>query len=324
MEPVLEFVKNLLKYHKKKFFIAFVSFFIFVLILFPFGDLADLVTVQVSKATRNQVYLQFDDMGLSVLPSPGVSLTNVQLDTPQLPTIKTSSLSVSPNIAALLSFKRGFSARAEGFLKGDVRLHYKAGEQNEKTSKHNIDLVVEELDLSKVNNLTKLPIKLKGLANLDLKVVADDTMRDQPEGELTLLAKKVQLPPSTVPTTFGPMALPELKLSDVVLQGRITNGEFIVDEGNFGGKKDALSGRIKGRIAVTIKKNRGNFKPYFGGYDFKVELTTLKAGQEKFGLFLGFINNQYKTKTNTGFLYKFKVTGSRVGAPPRFSALGKF
>ncbi|MCB0421126.1 MAG: type II secretion system protein GspN [Bdellovibrionales bacterium] len=324
MQPFLDFVKDLLKFHKKKFAVAMAAFLFFCLALFPFGDLADLVTVQVSKLTQNQVYLQFDDMGISVLPSPGISLANVQIDTPNLPTLKTGSLSISPSLSALLSFKPGFSARAKNFLSGNVFFNYKAEEQSEQTSKHNFIVEIEKLELGELEKIVSLPLKMKGLAHVDANVVADFTLREQPDGDLEMRVDSLTIPPSTVPTAFGPMALPAMKLSQLLLKGRISNSEFIIEEGTIGGKKDPLSGRIKGKIGITFRRDRGQIKPFFEAYELKVELVTLKEGQDKFGLFLGFIDNRFKTQTNAGFTYQFKIAGSRFGAPPRFSELGNF
>ena len=67
MKPVLDFIVNILKNEKKKLFVAFASFILFMIFCFPYGDLADVVTVWTSKATGNQVYLQFDDMGIGIL-----------------------------------------------------------------------------------------------------------------------------------------------------------------------------------------------------------------------------------------------------------------
>ena len=54
--------------NKFKFVVLLFSTVVFAFILFPFDDLSDLVSTQVSKATSGRVYVQFDHMNLSLLP----------------------------------------------------------------------------------------------------------------------------------------------------------------------------------------------------------------------------------------------------------------
>ena len=118
----IKFIKNLFKYHKKKILLATISATAFFLLLFPYDDLSDFVTSQVSKATNNQVFLSFDEMDFSLVPTPGLEFINVSLDTPVLPTMKVKQLSAVPSLVKLLTFKLGLNLSAQGLWGGDLSL----------------------------------------------------------------------------------------------------------------------------------------------------------------------------------------------------------
>ena len=51
----------------KRILLIFVLTLVFLILLFPLGDLNDLISSQVSKLTNGQVYFQFDNMHLNPL-----------------------------------------------------------------------------------------------------------------------------------------------------------------------------------------------------------------------------------------------------------------
>ena len=106
---------SLLNRHKLKLVVLSLSTTIFLLLLFPFNDLSDLVTTQVAKMTNNQVYVQFDDMRLSVLPTPGVALDNVYVETPTLSGLKAQEVVATPSIRALIFQEPAGQLTAKGF-----------------------------------------------------------------------------------------------------------------------------------------------------------------------------------------------------------------
>ncbi|MBK9038197.1 MAG: type II secretion system protein GspN [Bdellovibrionales bacterium] len=321
---IAEFLKKIFKYHKKKIFLVFISSSLFTLILFPYDDLADVVTIQVSKLSDNQVFIQFDHLGIDFFPTPGINLEKVEVQTPQLPTIKADELTLSPSIAGLLTFKPGLVARAEGFLEGNVSLKFKSGEKVEEgVYRKDIELRVTQLELSHLKELVEIPIKLTGKANLNTSFDVDPTFRDQPQGEIEFNTGEIKLPPSTIPTYYGPLSLPAFNWTQMMLKGRMVGGKFIIEMAELGGPKDAFNGQLKGSIDVTMNSRGGGLVPQFGAYELKLKLNVTKAAQESLSLFLGILDG-YKTLTLTGASYAVRISGSRFGVNPSFSALAAF
>src|SRR5690606_12011490 len=89
------------------------------LVMFPVDDLGDVVTEKIAQATNNQIFLQFDRLGLAFLP-PALEMEEVAVDTPFFPTLKASSMTLAPALGRLLTFKPGVSFNAEGLLKGNL------------------------------------------------------------------------------------------------------------------------------------------------------------------------------------------------------------
>lgn len=319
-----DFIKKIFKFHKKKLFLVLVSSLFFSLVLFPYDDLADVLTVQVSKLSNNQVFLQFERLGIDFFPSPGISLEQVEIETPQLPLIKAEELTLSPSIAGLLTFKPGVVARAKGFLEGDVSLKVKSGEKVEDdVYRKELELKVASLELSHLKELVEIPVKVSGRANLYSTLNIDPSFRDQPQGEIELTTGELKLPPSTIPTYYGPLSLPAFNWSQVKIKGRIVGGKFIIELAELGDSKDSLNGQLKGSIDVMINARSGNTTPQLGAYELKLKLNVTKSAQESLSLFLGILDN-YKTATLTGSTYSVRISGARFGVNPSISALSSF
>ena len=134
LQKVIDAIVDVFRNHKKKIVFMFASFVIFTIALFPYGDLGDLVTAKVMDLTQNQVYLQFDDMGISIFPSPGVKLDNVYIESVFLPSLNVKSLALAPSIMGFITLSPGISIRADGFLGGDLSLSAKKGKEISKES----------------------------------------------------------------------------------------------------------------------------------------------------------------------------------------------
>src|SRR5688572_5073294 len=119
MSQLTEFLRDILRYHKIKI-LAFLGMTVFFLVLcFPYEDLGDWATAQISELTQRQVYLQFDKMGFSVFPQPGIQFENVYMESVFTPDLKIGALSLAPSLRGLVSFKPGVTVYAEDFLNGN-------------------------------------------------------------------------------------------------------------------------------------------------------------------------------------------------------------
>ncbi len=321
MSEALRKLISLFLKNKGKFVLMLVSALVFSVVLFPFGDLSDLITAQVSKATGNQLYLQFDKMRLSLIPSPGVEMESVLVETRGFPPLSTDELVLSPSLKTLITQKPAGTISAKGFLRGDLDLSMQPGSKSDNgVERQEITINAKSLNLSELRSLLQLPVALRGQVNLSSKALADLALREQPDVDVSLKVDRFELPTSNVNTMMGPLTLPEIKLASVELKGRLSAGKFIIETGVIGKNSDEVYGTIKGNIGLTLQKQGNNVAPIMGSYNFDVNLNVRKSFQEKANLFLTFVDN-YKTPTADGAEYKFKVSAGSPQVPPSISAL---
>ena len=313
---------------------------------FPFSDLADLVTTVVSTATQNSVYVQFETLDVGLFPGPSVSGTGVQLEAANLAPIQAKYVKVAPslldliaNMGTAMSAARnnveaqqklvsaiGVSVKAEDLLGADVDLQVKPGGKNDQgAQKTKIYLDMESLNLSEVPRVMDLPIQMTGQADFTSSMVAYMNFEEQPEGDVELKAKSVKLPPSTVPTMMGPLNLPAIAMNDVVFKGRLVAGVLQIEEATLGSGKDAVKGRVKGRLGLRIDKSpRGGLIPNLGEYELKVDLQVSPAGEKDFGLLLGLLSSYRSAAPGGGSRYLLQVKAARMGYPPEMTQISSF
>lgn len=320
MEHVKSFLKWLFR-HKGKYLVAILSAILFFLILFPLGDLSDLVSSQVSKLTANQVFLQFQDLRMSLFPNAGVAFDDLFLEARGFPPIKSKELVFTPSVSSLIFQKPAGSVVAKGFLHGEVEASLGPGKKSDNgTDRQHITVKAHSISLAELVDLANLPLQLNGSAQLESDAQVDLSLQEQPEIELLLKLDRLQLPTSNLQTAMGPLTLPELKLSSVELKGRLSAGRFIIETGQIGKDSDEIRGSIKGNISIDLKSKNGTVTPIFGAYQFDVDLHVKRNFQDKASLFLTFID-QYKNPTSDGAQFKFKVSGTDPQNPPSMSVL---
>lgn len=318
---LLEFVRT----NKKKVFIGFLMYLVFLFLLFPFSDLGALVTTQVAKLTYNQVYLKFDELHLSLLPSPGLQLKNVKVQGLQFPPLTTETLNVSPSIMGLLSFKPGVSLSAKGLFDGDVDVVTSGGSKATSGAlKQNISIGAEGIELSKITSVLALPMNMEGKMNLDTKAVVDPSFSEQPEGQVDLKAVRVNITSASVPTPIGPLSLPDTKLQELILKGQLTKGELNIEKAQIGSPQDELYAQVRGTMNIQFQTQGGQVSANPGAYDLTIQIKTKPSYQAKAGLFLGFLEAYKKSESPQGREYIFKVAGANFYAPPRMTPANTF
>jgi type II secretion system protein N len=319
MEFVSKFFR-LLNKNKGKLVLMFLSAIVFIFVLFPFDDLADLVSSQVSKLSNNSVYLQFEKLKMSFFPQPGVQMDQVYIESMTTKALSAQELVITPSIMGLISQKPYGHVAAKGFLKGDVDLNMGKGSKSDNgVERQKVDVTAKKISLHDLREFANLPVLIKGQLDLQGSALADLSFTEQPELDLNITISQFELPPSNVNTPMGPLTLPELKLSTVELKGRLSAGRFIIETGTIGKAGDELQGTVKGNIGITLINSGGRISQQLGAYTFDIDLKAKKAFQDRAVLFLSFID-QYKTPTADGGQYRFKVTASSPLMPPNIGA----
>lgn len=314
----------LVRLHKMKIIFAFFCFAFFLVVLFPFDDLSDLVTEKVAQATQNQVFLRFDHLGLAIFP-PSLKMDAVEVDTPFLPTLKASSMTLAPSIARLLAFSPGASFSANELFKGNV--YGTVGAKTEKErQKIDFDVTYNDLDLLAAGDFFNVVWPVAGQASISANGNLEPEFAAQPEAELKVTIDKLTLPntlPANIPFVGGTQ-IPQIKFTDVKLSGRLINGEFIIENGTLGQDKDPFRGGVKGKIQVNFIRQGTQVVPQFGAYEFRIDLNMDRAFEtdlQKRVMIVYDMIGRYKTATGKGGRYLMRVAGSSFQAPPNITSI---
>lgn len=306
--------------NKWKIVLTFSMTLIFFVLLFPLSDLNDLISSQVSKLTGNSVFLQFEKMHLNPL-STSISLEKIYVETPQISSLTSETLDLSPSISALLAKKPGGKIVAKGFLKGELEISMHPSSSSGNADKSKIEVIANNISLKEARQVANLNLPIKGELSLTSQAIADLTMTEQPELDLNITIIKFELASTSIPLQdFGQIALPEIKLSKVELKGRLSNGKFTIENGKLGTNKDELYGEIKGDLSLSFQNIGGQIAPIIGSYNLSLDIKALPSFKEKAKLFLSFLDG-YKIDSGSVSNYKFKIFASQMGMPPQFTPL---
>ncbi|MEZ0391524.1 MAG: type II secretion system protein GspN [Pseudobdellovibrionaceae bacterium] len=314
--------------HKGKLGVLAISTLVFAFLLFPFNDLSDFIGAQISKMSRNKVYVQFDQLHMSLVPTPGVALENVQVEAQGLAGLKIQEAILTPGFSTLITQKPAGTLTARGFLNGDIQVSLKSGARTDDgKERQEITIEAKKLSLGELKQIGQLPFVAKGDLNLSSKALIEPTLKTQPDVDVTLRIDQFQ--PLSVQTPLGPFVLPELKISNVELKGRLSAGKLIIEQGIIGKETDELRGTIKGSLDLQIIRPDPDSTviiPQMGGYNFDVDLKVKKGFYARastiFSIAEGALRlNNHKIDSADGVQYRFKVQGANFIDIPNVSAL---
>lgn len=288
---------------------------IFLFLLFPFKDLNDFVSGQVSRLTQNKVYLQFEDMHLNPVTA-SISMDQVKVETSEIDGLNIDSLSASPSLMALFKRQPGGKLIAEGFLGGSTEIKLTPLEKLDNGAlKANVTLSSENISLKNMRETLKIAIPLNGSTKIDAVVTADMSFREQPDGEVVIVIDRFEMPPSMVNTPIGPLNLPEIKFNQIDVKGKLSNGKLQIESAKLGSSTDELSGTLKGDIDIRFENIGGQPRPRMGGYNLSVDLASKPAFQEKNRSLLGLID-QFRRDDKGVSRYSFKLQAANTDMPP--------
>lgn len=295
---------------------------IFTLVLFPLDDLGDLASSFVAKMTGNNVYLRFDRMGLTVAPQPGVQFKQVHVETNTMPAVSVAEMTLTPSLSALIHKQPYGHFKAKGFMKGQVSVELSPGKRTEDgRQRFMLNVDASKLNVYDIRELTNLPLLVRGQLNLNIKEAQiDPVFKEQPEADVSVQIDKFELPASNVATQIGPITLPDLKLGQIALNGRVSGGRLNITSGTIGKPGDEVEGSIKGNLGISIQNNNGVFTPIIGGYSVELDLKIQKSFEDKASLFLSFLES-YRVQTPQGSRYRFKLSAANLQNPPSMEAM---
>lgn len=294
---------------------------VFMVMNFPYDDLAEVVSSQVAERTNNQVSLQFDRLGMQLFPNPALAFYNVEVESSLLPSLQVGQLSLAPSVLGFLSFRPGFTAGAKDIWGGNVDLDVKSGKKTEQGSTQQlVTLELDRVDLSLLNEVTNVPLKFQGTIAGDLNLNVDPSFTDQPQGDVVIKIKELRFPAGTVPTQMGPVSIPGMSWNEIRVKGKLNGGKLQLEQLELGSTSDLLYGQLKGEIDLkVIQQGNGQIGVSWGAYNLTVDLSVNNRIEKDLGLFLGFLGS-YKSTTSAGSRFKFRMFAQQFGSTPSISA----
>ncbi len=332
---ILSSIFGFIKKNIKNFFLYVGLTLVLLVVLFPYDDLADYVTAQVAKATKNQMHLKIDGIGLGIIPTPSLKLENVVLGSSSIPSIKAADLKITPSITQLLLAKIGGRVYSSDLYGSEFEFNFsqdkKVGSSDNKRSKnkdpenpllsHHLEtsLSISNLSLKEVSKDFSLPIALSGEMSLELGGMIDPTFNTQPDGEFIITSDNLKLKNPTISlANFGDITLPNLTFSKVNIKGRIVESELVAEEMDLGSSSDPLSLKVRGKIRLTVENYRGKIKAQFANYELRTQINIHKSLISQF-YFISFIDDKKVAPILANYsTYQLKVIGK---SPKQFTRM---
>ena len=316
MSEVLRAISAFIREHKGKILLVPVFVIAWAALIFPTGDLAEMVSSKVSQATNDSVMLDMDSVGISLFPV-GARLENVSVEAPGLPPLKVGSLTLSPNIGSALAFKAGGSVAMTGFLGGDADISFTQGAQTKAGRTQDIDATFTGTSLKRAFELAKsmmtYDVSVDGkLTSGRLQASFDPSLERQPTGSFDASLSSVKANLSQI------IAGLDLTFSSVALTGRLAEGHLKIERGELGSAKDELSATVKGNVDLSIIGVPGAYRAAPGAYELNVSLSASDAMLSRLSLFTSYLESSRVPPEKAGSVttYRFKVI-SGGGPIPR-------
>ena len=260
MQPIVNFLRDILRFHKLKVLATggFVS--LFLVLLFPYDDLGNLMTTKIYDGSGQQLYVHADELELSLLPLPGIQANRVAIEPgargARFNSLNFDELEIRPLLSALLSLRPGAAVDATGVFGGNLSVSAKTSNTFFAAEPGVIDIghfLLEDVSLASLLNYMMPAAGLKLAGKLFAESTGlrfDPTNKEPMSGDLALLVEGVALPTEIPIPGFGSINIPPIKIQKADFRTQLGKNKLRINNGTFGVEKDPLSGRILGEIDV--------------------------------------------------------------------------
>lgn len=329
---ILEPLKQIFFFHKKKALFFIFALLIFLLFLFPYSDLTSFSQDKINqsiKASGGQV--SYSEINFNLSPF-GIKTNDFTYRSRAMKSpLKVDSITVRPNIISLLKFQPGGSVVLGNFFGGEAKVNLGLnGKTNEKTNKFSLSAELEKISLQEIISFFGKSFKVEGGLFGELDANGEDSFRMQPEGEFKFNLQNVIIP-NEIPSPMGVLELPDkIKWTNSNIFGKFEKGRISITNGTLGTKEAPVNGRFKGFINCTFTKSGNNVNQQCTDYSIKVELE-LDANFQKnvadgMSSFLDPKNVNKIAVPGGGAKYLFNIQGNAAQSfrPPRFQRLSNF
>ena len=321
MNYIIQFISTIWKNIGKIGFVISLSLGLFV-VLFPLGDLSDLITNEVYKASAQKVYLQFKDLSFNPATMT-IVLDDVELDTPVAQELKAGKIQASPSIMSLIKRSPGGTLELQNFLGGTTKLNLgTVGSIQDPNFATSIQLDMQQVSLADLHTTLKTPMPLSGELNINSQIAMEFENKASPgaqplvqlkslqDGDVTILIRKFKMPATTITTVqMGRLGLPLVEFSNIELKAKVSQGKITIESGKIGGPSDEFFGTIRGDL--TLANPIGpNMMSMFQSYNVTVEFSAKQSFKDRAGFLLALLREDSKDESG---LSKYKQTFSMSG-----------
>lgn len=301
---------------------AVFSAVLFAVLIFPFDDLTDFASAQIALQTQGQVFAQFEGLDIAFFPKIGAEATNAHIEAAAIPfPIRAESIRIFPSVLALIKKRVEGHLSMDGFYGGRAEVRLRDGGLTDRgVPRQSLVFDTEGIQIGNLMESAKLtlPINIKGVLKLQSSGTIDPTLAEPPEFEADLGLTQFQSLPFSVDLQGMGLSVPGLKLSEVIIKGKLSKGRFEIDQVRLGKAGDDLQMTVKGGCVLKLEGGRASL----GQYNFEIDLTPspqfLRSGGNDFIGILGALMG--RMDANPGRV-RFTVTGEGPYSPPRFRAL---
>lgn len=296
--------------------------------LFPYSDLRSVVATTLSRAMGDGTVIDFEHIDLGLGFPVALQLENFEFIGPGLPPINADRLTARPSFASIFTRSPAGSIEAEGLFKGNVSASLSRG-QKIKDGGYFQDVKADIVGLQ-LTSLTEalrrigmMSFNIQGAVDTNANLSVDPLFDQQPNGDVYLQAKSISIPSVSVPIpNMGPIQTPSLQLGRIELKGKMNDGKVQIEDFSFGQAKDALTGRVRGELELSLRKQDDGQRLQLvpGTLDLRVELSISKPlmdGMTRSGVGLALMMvEKYKSVANETTKYAFRVRITERGRPP--------
>lgn len=325
---VFIFIKNFFKL----LMILILSIFLFI-ILFPKSEFSDFVSKTVAEQTNYQIKFDFENLSFSLSNTLGVQLDRVFFEMNGRPAITLKELIASPDIMAAINSKPYGRIKMSGLFSGEAEItiskHKMDAETVDKKGEHSqIAIKASQIDLMGLKTFLKLPFEMRGRAEISSKAISIFHLQPPTADgansqvfqlvevpELTLTVKNFDMPAFTLEQGLPlPLNVPGIKLSEIVLKGRLSENMFQIQELQLGRPSDELTGTIKGNVSLM----KGPV-PFPEKYELVTDLKMRQSFHDKISLLLPILNaDKFVKPFIGGYSFKTKISWSMGPDLPAF------
>ncbi len=322
MAPLVNAIRDILRFHKLKILITAVFTIIFLVLLFPYGDLGNLLTTTIYDGSGQQLYVHADDLELSLLPLPGIEANKVSIEPgtngARFNPLSFDALKIRPLLSAFLALRAGVVIDADGVFGGSMDVSARTANAIWNADPGALTISGLSLDDVSLASLLSYIMPGSGLKMTGKLFAESDELKFDPSGkeglsgDLAFVLQGVSLPTEIPVPGFGSLNIPPIKIAKANFATRMIKNKLAITTGNFGVDQDPLSGRILGEI--DVRQTAQGMLP--GAFNLCFELNLNqdfynKLPKEYSSLFDGFksVTETYRRTDQPGMKYGIRAEG---------------